>query len=78
MGKKPQVIHILLVFFMIIFTCDHANGARHTQFLKVKPHTHNSPDSTFLGFLPKGVPIPPSGPSRRHNDIGLAGGEGSP
>ncbi|KAL8515093.1 hypothetical protein ACS0TY_013978 [Phlomoides rotata] len=69
MGKRHQLIPILLVLFIIIFTFDHANGGRHTQFLKVKRQTRNSED-TLTGFLPKGVPIPPSAPSRRHNDIG--------
>ncbi|CAN1234950.1 Protein IDA-LIKE 4 [Linum perenne] len=27
--------------------------------------------TTFMGFLPKGMPIPPSAPSRKHNGIGL-------
>ncbi|KAJ0041325.1 hypothetical protein Pint_27193 [Pistacia integerrima] len=25
----------------------------------------------FLGFLPRHFPIPASGPSRKHNDIGI-------
>ncbi|KAL2232250.1 UNVERIFIED_CONTAM: Protein IDA-LIKE 2 [Sesamum indicum] len=77
MGNRPQILPILILF-LFIFACDHANGARHTQFLKVKPQTHKSPASDFFGFLPKGVPIPPSGPSNRHNGIGVEGREGLP
>lgn len=71
---------MILFLIMIIFSCD-ANGARHTQFLKVKPRTtttHQSGHNNFFGFLPKGVPIPPSGPSQRHNAIGLDGTDESP
>ncbi|KAL7117720.1 hypothetical protein ACP275_03G090900 [Erythranthe tilingii] len=84
MGKRIQISHISIVLFLIIFTCcdehhhHHVNCARHTQFLKVKPQSninHDSPNPNFLGFLPKGVPIPPSGPSQRHNAIGLDASE---
>ncbi|KAK8966810.1 Protein IDA [Platanthera guangdongensis] len=27
--------------------------------------------SLFFGFLPKAMPIPPSGPSKQHNSVGL-------
>uniref|UniRef100_A0A7N0T9G3 Uncharacterized protein n=1 Tax=Kalanchoe fedtschenkoi TaxID=63787 RepID=A0A7N0T9G3_KALFE len=33
-------------------------------------HHHNSP-ADFMGFLPRGIPIPNSAPSRKHNSIGL-------
>ncbi|PIM98563.1 hypothetical protein CDL12_28952 [Handroanthus impetiginosus] len=77
MGKKPQILLIFLMF-LIICTCDHASCARHTQFFKVKPLIRNTPNSTYFGFLPKGVPIPPSGPSRRHNGFGVESGVGLP
>ncbi|KAL1533485.1 hypothetical protein AAHA92_33364 [Salvia divinorum] len=76
MGKrKHRVIPIIILVLCILFCIDDANGARHTQFLKVR---RSSPESTFYGFLPKGVPIPPSAPSKRHNSIGLEGGGGLP
>ncbi|KAH6782528.1 hypothetical protein C2S53_004066 [Perilla frutescens var. hirtella] len=80
MGKGQQLIPILLVLCIFLFSSNGANGGRHTQFMKVKPPSRASPSSadTFYGFLPKGVPIPPSGPSRRHNSIGLEGGGAEP
>ncbi|CAI9778029.1 unnamed protein product [Fraxinus pennsylvanica] len=60
-----------------IFRVDQVQSARHTQFLKVKPKSLVPPDN-FYGYLPKGMPVPPSGPSRKHNDIGLRGWQGSP
>ncbi|KAI3460480.1 hypothetical protein Pfo_017143 [Paulownia fortunei] len=76
MPKRPNIIPILLVL-ICIFLSGHANTASHTQFHKIKPKTHTSPH-IFFGALPKGVPIPPSGPSQRHNDVGLQGGDGPP
>lgn len=78
MGKRQQLIIPVLLMLCIFFTSDGANGAKHTQFLKVKPHQPRSSPDSFFGFLPKGVPIPPSAPSERHNSIGLDGGGGAP
>lgn len=76
MAKKPLIIPIFLCF-LFIFLTDHTSDARYSQFLHSKPKTRNSPNMLF-GYLPKGMPIPPSGPSKRHNDIGLHGSQGLP
>ncbi|KAG4984106.1 hypothetical protein JHK82_028941 [Glycine max] len=53
-------------------------GARHShQVFKVQPKGEAFPPS-FFGFLPKAMPIPPSGPSRKHNGIGLQSSNGEP
>lgn len=72
--SKPLLVLCTLVL-LIMFLVGPTNGSsrsKHTQFLKVKPKTtHNSHHGSFYGFLPKAMPIPPSGPSKRHNDIGF-------
>ncbi|KAL6318439.1 hypothetical protein AAG906_041205 [Vitis piasezkii] len=76
MGKRPQIL-VLWLFLVLIFLVEYSHGSRHTQVLKEKPKPQNSPRS-FFGFLPKGMPIPPSGPSKKHNDIGLQSSQQSP
>ncbi|KAJ0025806.1 hypothetical protein Pint_07961 [Pistacia integerrima] len=60
------------MFWLVFLLVGNTQGSRHSsQVFKVSPtKSHNSP-RTISGFFPKGVPIPPSGPSKKHNDIGL-------
>ncbi|PIN02930.1 hypothetical protein CDL12_24560 [Handroanthus impetiginosus] len=78
MAKRSKIIPILLALSFIFLHNGHATKATHTQFVKIKPKTHTAPYTKYFGSLPKGVPIPPSGPSRRHNGIVLQGGGGPP
>lgn len=54
----------------IFLAAAEANGSGHTQFLKVRPILAPDLSATSSGFLPKGAPFPPSGPSLRHNSFG--------
>ncbi|KAG5246034.1 Protein IDA [Salix suchowensis] len=66
--------HLALVLWLLLITSSvgHIYGARQSQIFKmIKPSSQNSSPSTFMGFLPKGMPVPPSGPSKRHNGIGI-------
>ncbi|KAL7176219.1 hypothetical protein ACSBR2_029718 [Camellia fascicularis] len=67
MGKRPLTL-LCLVLMIIPFSC-HTHCKTHTTTLEVDPMPSNSP-TNFSQLLPKGTPIPPSGPSLRHNDIG--------
>ncbi|GMN32932.1 hypothetical protein TIFTF001_003878 [Ficus carica] len=70
---------MLLMMVMVgQYSCDASsrmliNGDH--QVFNTKPkssdHDHQVVSGHFLDFLPKGIPIPSSGPSRKHNDIGL-------
>lgn len=68
--KNTTTISIIFVLVIII---QHAHGASHTQFFKVKPLpiSNKNNKSPYYESLPKGVPIPPSSPSKRHNGINL-------
>ncbi|KAG6774316.1 hypothetical protein POTOM_021669 [Populus tomentosa] len=73
--------HLVLALWLLLITssASHTYGARQSQIFKMmKPNSQSSSPSTFMGFLPKGIPIPPSGPSKRHNDIGLQGSKSFP
>ncbi|KAE8100443.1 hypothetical protein FH972_018340 [Carpinus fangiana] len=81
MGERNLVL-VLLWFLLLwillvgVTQADHDAGGN-SQVFKVKPKSQNSPRK-FLGFLPKGKPIPPSGPSKKHNNIGLQSSQRSP
>ncbi|KAF3565971.1 hypothetical protein DY000_02018946 [Brassica cretica] len=67
---------LILGLLLVILSC--CNGARTTQPDIVSPphHHHRQVEDhknvQFLGFLPRQFPVPASGPSRKHNDIGLS------
>ncbi|KAE7998278.1 hypothetical protein FH972_002837 [Carpinus fangiana] len=66
--KRP-LARLLWLFLLFIFILGHCHGSRTTSVFKFKPNSQFS--GHFLGFLPRRIPIPASGPSRKHNDIGL-------
>ena len=68
LSKRPAAL-LLWLFLLFFFIAGHCHGSRSSQVFKLKPRSHNS--GHFLGFLPRALPIPASGPSRKHNDIGL-------
>ncbi|KAF5735369.1 protein IDA-LIKE 2-like [Tripterygium wilfordii] len=73
MGRRYMVM-VALVWFVLLGDSSTINGSRHTHFFKVKPTLREkTPPSTLIYYdlLPKAVPIPPSGPSKEHDNIGL-------
>ncbi|KAL5752078.1 hypothetical protein ACOSQ2_022585 [Xanthoceras sorbifolium] len=71
MGQcRIQPILLVWFFFLFIFiVSQYCHGSRTTNVFKLKPNSQYT--GHFLGFLPRHFPIPASGPSRKHNDIGL-------
>ncbi|CAA6663768.1 unnamed protein product [Spirodela intermedia] len=59
-----------IILVMLIFLFSWCNGSRDTQTLRLTPAVSNS-EGWFFGFLPRSMPIPPSGPSRHHNAIDM-------
>uniref|UniRef100_A0A7N0TS22 Uncharacterized protein n=1 Tax=Kalanchoe fedtschenkoi TaxID=63787 RepID=A0A7N0TS22_KALFE len=79
--RRALLLHqkTLLLFLLLciagLWLCDGSSRAHVHQVAfkpRLRPHYHhrNSP-SDFMGFLPRGIPIPNSAPSRKHNSIGL-------
>ncbi|CAH8343807.1 unnamed protein product [Eruca vesicaria subsp. sativa] len=63
------------VFLLLLGFCYGARTSKNNVF-NSKPHKEvnhavSSSSQQFLGFLPRHFPVPGSGPSRKHNDIGL-------
>ncbi|CAA7405318.1 unnamed protein product [Spirodela intermedia] len=67
MGQVERGSTLVLLLVLLVCRC---HGSRNSQSLQVAPaRTRNS--EVFMGFLPKAMPLPPSGPSRQHNVVGL-------
>ncbi|PIN21062.1 hypothetical protein CDL12_06250 [Handroanthus impetiginosus] len=59
---------LLLTAVVFILVLGHCNGSRTINDFKVSPESQNQ--GHFFNFMPKRW-IPASGPSRKHNDLGL-------
>ncbi|PRQ49277.1 hypothetical protein RchiOBHm_Chr2g0120121 [Rosa chinensis] len=77
--KFLLAVWLFLTFIFILVNCSHGSRLitqQHNQeqqeldVFKMKPKNHQY-SGHFLGFLPRRIPIPASGPSRKHNGIGL-------
>ncbi|CAL0316032.1 unnamed protein product [Lupinus luteus] len=73
---KSHVYVLLVMLVLMIYLFGHSYGSRHTPLSKAHPKSQTP--NHFLGFLPKATPIPASGPSRKHNDIGFQSSFGKP
>ncbi|KAK7270930.1 hypothetical protein RJT34_26460 [Clitoria ternatea] len=74
MGRRH--LHVLLmVLILLIYLVGACHGSRHSQVFNVHPKSQGLPQN-FCGFLPKAMPLPPSGPSRQHNGIQLQNSPG--
>ncbi|KGN52035.1 hypothetical protein Csa_008746 [Cucumis sativus] len=69
-------IFILLLLLLLLSGLSSATRPGKTmEFTEMNPDMSNSYKTAFryggqtFSFLPKGVPIPPSGPSDRHNSV---------
>ncbi|KAI4374204.1 hypothetical protein MLD38_012221 [Melastoma candidum] len=83
MGYPRKLVMILLLLSMaviiinIFFLVGHCEGSSRSMTATTTTKTNRfkprQPEEIghFLGYLPRGIPIPYSGPSRKHNDIGL-------
>ncbi|KAG2572068.1 protein IDA-LIKE 2-like [Panicum virgatum] len=68
----PQLLRwssLLLLLVALLPSCCQASRGR-VQPFEGRPLEGAAPSSFFLGFLPR-RPVPPSGPSRQHNSVGL-------
>ncbi|KAH1059342.1 hypothetical protein AAZX31_02G079200 [Glycine max] len=74
MGRRHLHVLLMLLFLLIHFVGT-SYGSRHTQVFKMKPKFQGS-HQNFSGFLPKAMPLPPSGPSKQHNSIQLQNSRG--
>ncbi|KAK7380453.1 hypothetical protein VNO78_32964 [Psophocarpus tetragonolobus] len=74
MGRR-NLHALLMLLFLLIHLVGASYGSRHTQVFNMKPKSQGL-HQNFFGFLPKAMPLPPSGPSRQHNSIQLQNSKG--
>ncbi|KAF8011932.1 hypothetical protein BT93_I0149 [Corymbia citriodora subsp. variegata] len=73
----PRLWLFLLMSLLFLWHCH--GSSRSTNVFKVNgDHPKSQSIGHFSGYLPRGLPIPASGPSRKHNDIGLQSSRSSP
>ncbi|KAK7315202.1 hypothetical protein VNO77_33738 [Canavalia gladiata] len=70
MGRTHLHVLLMLLLILVIYMVGASYGSRHAQVFNVQPKSQGLPQN-FFGFLPKAMPLPPSGPSRQHNGIQL-------
>nr|GLL19632.1 hypothetical protein CICLE_v10026873mg [Ipomoea trifida]GMC62959.1 protein IDA-LIKE 2 [Ipomoea batatas] len=68
-GCLGLLLCLALIFSFSLSSCVGSRSG--VNVFKIGPGTHRSSTGHFLNFLPKRFPIPASGPSRKHNEIGL-------
>jgi len=72
---KAFFLAILLVYLLLVGSCTAIRtGAtmrlnESSELLRPKQQPRFPYRGLVFNFLPKGVPIPPSGPSKRHNSV---------
>ncbi|PKA61539.1 Protein IDA-like 2 [Apostasia shenzhenica] len=62
--SKRLLLLLLLLLLLPLLTA----GVRNVQVLNSRRPAN---PQIFNGFLPRAMPIPPSGPSKQHNSVGL-------
>ncbi|KAI0494480.1 hypothetical protein KFK09_024618 [Dendrobium nobile] len=71
MGRLSRGLPGLLLL-LLLAASSLCSGARKVQdFNNLQPGSSQRNPSLFFGFLPRAMPIPPSGPSKQHNSVGL-------
>ncbi|KAJ0249148.1 Protein IDA-LIKE 4 [Hirschfeldia incana] len=73
---NPQaLLPLMILWFFFILHCDASRASSPSSVFYRNPNNDHSKSTMrrghFLGFLPRHFPVPASGPSRKHNDIGL-------
>ncbi|KAK8642907.1 hypothetical protein V6N13_012231 [Hibiscus sabdariffa] len=71
-GKLGVVVLWLFIFLLAAAAAVLGSPSRYSHMFHMNPKSsHRNSPRSFFGALPKTIPIPPSAPSRSHNDLGL-------
>ncbi|ESQ48027.1 hypothetical protein EUTSA_v10022275mg [Eutrema salsugineum] len=75
LSMNPHALLLLILCFFIIHHCDASRVSSPSSVFYRNPNNDHNKNTMrrghFLGFLPRHFPVPASGPSRKHNDIGI-------
>ncbi|KAG2322633.1 hypothetical protein Bca52824_015846 [Brassica carinata] len=70
MAPYRMMVLLCLVLSLAASRSSYVAAARIGESMKMKNRKSlGFKDSLISGYLPKGVPIPPSAPSKRHNSL---------
>ncbi|KAI4294767.1 hypothetical protein MLD38_040904 [Melastoma candidum] len=73
-----MTVAFFFFFFFFVRHCDGSTSSTTNVLWPPQPDDNPQGIGHFLEYLPRGIPIPYSGPSRKHNDIGLQSSSTSP
>ncbi|CAN7047809.1 unnamed protein product [Brassica oleracea var. botrytis] len=72
---NPQALLLLFFCFFFILHCDASRALSPSSVFYIIPNDDHNKNTMrrdhFFGILPRHLPVPASGPSRKHNSIGL-------
>ncbi|CAN6838844.1 unnamed protein product [Brassica oleracea] len=73
-SRNNQLMKTIIILGFLLFLSSCCNGAGTTNVFSTSspPKVQDHRSVQFWWFLPHRFPVPASGPSRRHNDIGLS------
>ncbi|KAK8552333.1 hypothetical protein V6N13_120742 [Hibiscus sabdariffa] len=72
MGSRKLGVLVLWLLIFLLAAAVHGSPSRYSHMFHMNPKSsHRNSPRSFFGALPKAIPIPPSAPSRSHNDVGL-------
>ncbi|XP_049371020.1 protein IDA-LIKE 2-like [Solanum verrucosum] len=69
--RKVLVLWMAIILISIFGHFCHGSRSNSQVFNTINSQRNSYNHGHFWNFLPKRIPIPASGPSRKHNDIGL-------
>ncbi|KAM3200700.1 Protein IDA-LIKE 4 [Capsicum chinense] len=69
--RKVPLILLFWMAIILISIFGHCHGSRSSSQVFNPINSQSYKHGHFWNLLPKRIPIPASGPSRKHNDIGL-------
>ncbi|KAK1413084.1 hypothetical protein QVD17_34835 [Tagetes erecta] len=73
MMKRPDYpsLLILVMFLILVSSCAIKTKGSSRQVSNTQSYKYVYDSAAVKGFLPKALPVPPSGPSHHHNSIGV-------
>ncbi|PKU77074.1 Protein IDA-LIKE 2 [Dendrobium catenatum] len=64
-------IAVALVFLLLLASSLHSQALKNVKDMKNQEPEASRNLHLYFGFLERAMPIPPSGPSKQHNSVGL-------
>ncbi|KAH0453539.1 hypothetical protein IEQ34_017863 [Dendrobium chrysotoxum] len=65
-------IAVALIFLLLLLSGSlHSQASKNAKDMKSQEPEASRNHHLYFGFLERAMPVPPSGPSKQHNSVGL-------